>query len=373
MKIALVIFRADSSRGGAERYTLDLAAALARDGFDVSLLASEFQEQVPGRRVLLDARAYTRLGAYHKFLGALDTHLSTNQYDVIHAMLPVQRCDLYHPHAGLAIETINQSNWINRLNLKRREFAAVEKQLLEATDGPAVLCLSKYIRDAVVRNYRLPESRLINLFNAVDLAKFDPAARPDAGAEVRKRLGIAADRIVALIIAQDFARKGLSPAIAALVGSDPRLMLLVVGQEKPSRYVRIATAQGVIDRVMFAGPTPDPYGFYKAADFFVLPTSHDPCSLVVLEALAMGVPVISTVFNGACDIMTSGVQGIVLNRADDLPALKAAYQQLCDEATRQRMREACPQLRPELSQEHHLAELKRIYSRVTRKPSGTAL
>jgi UDP-glucose:(heptosyl)LPS alpha-1,3-glucosyltransferase len=280
-------------------------------------------------------------------------------------MLPVRRCDLYHPHAGLAIENLNRGNWISRLNGKRREFAAVEKRLLKDANSPSVLCLSKYIQEAVQRNYCLPANKLLSLFNAVDLQKFDPTLRPDARQQVRKRLSIGSDRIVALMIAQDFERKGLPQAIAALQSTDPRLVLLVVGKEKPMRYVRLAARWGLLDRVFFAGPTNDPYSFYKAADLFVLPTWHDPCSLVVLESLAMGVPVISTVFNGACDIMADGVQGIVLDRPDNLDGLTAAYRQLCDPTVRQRMRDACLQLRPQLSQEHHLTWLNQIYSSVS--------
>src|SRR5205823_6260757 len=97
----------------------------------------------------------------------------------------------------------------NRFNRKRNRFAAVERTLLEAPDAPVVLCLSEYVKATVRKHYpALPESHLATLFNAVDLAKFDPAARPDAGMEVRRRFGIAPDRIVALIIAQDYQRKG---------------------------------------------------------------------------------------------------------------------------------------------------------------------
>jgi len=76
-----------------------------------------------------------------------------------------------------------------------------------------------------------------------------------------------------------------------LPADDPRLLLLVAGKQKTASYERVARRHGVADRVIFAGPTVDPYAFYRAADFFVLPTRHDPCSLVVLEALAMGLPV----------------------------------------------------------------------------------
>jgi UDP-glucose:(heptosyl)LPS alpha-1,3-glucosyltransferase len=115
---------------------------------------------------------------------------------------------------------------------------------------------------------------------------------------------------------------------------------------------------------VFAGATADAYAFYRAADFFVLPTRHDPCSLVVLEALAMGLPVISTKQNGASEIMTPGFHGFVLDSADDHPALVAAVRALLDPATRARMRAACLALRPRLAYEHHLDTLLSIYQQV---------
>src|SRR5581483_6567292 len=115
------------------------------------------------------------------------------------------------------------------------------------------------------------------------------------------------------------------------------------------------------NRVIFAGTTKDPYSFYRAADLFVLPTRHEPCSLVVLEALAMGVPVISTRFNGATEIMTDGVHGFVLSDPADVDALAGAMSKLMNDAQRATMREACLALRPALSFEHHLDALESTY------------
>ena len=114
-------------------------------------------------------------------------------------------------------------------------------------------------------------------------------------------------------------------------------------------------------RVFFAGPTTDPYVFYRAADFFVLPTRHDPCSLVVLESLAMGLPVISSIFNGACEIMTDGVHGFVLQDPRNVQALAACYQRLTDLLFRNSMSDACLKVRPRLSYVHHLHALLNIY------------
>src|SRR5687768_382449 len=115
MKIALVILHADPARGGAERYTIDLAAALARRGHAVSLLATTFATPPNGAvTVNLDAGGVTRLGKYRRFLAALDEHLAQSAYDVVHAMLPVRRCDVYHPHAGVAAEAIETGHLKHR-------------------------------------------------------------------------------------------------------------------------------------------------------------------------------------------------------------------------------------------------------------------
>jgi UDP-glucose:(heptosyl)LPS alpha-1,3-glucosyltransferase len=360
---------------------VDLAHALAERGHGVSLLASSFAD-VGGTvvKVPLPAAGATRLGRYLRFQDSLDTHLAGTEYDVVHAMLPVRRCDVYHPHAGLAAESIASghlkhagrvarglSRWANALNRKRQRFAAVERELLAGGRPPVVLCLSQYVKRTVRRHYNLPEDRLATLFNAVDVERYDPGpnAPGEPAIDLRSRLNVPADAIVALMIAQDFQRKGLAEAIGALARlEDRRLVLVVVGKQGPGPYRRLARRRGVEQRVVFNGPTTSPFDFYRAADFFVLPTRHDPCSLVVLEALAMGLPVISTVFNGACEIMENGRHGFVLPDPSDIPALAEAMRQLLDPAARQAMSQACLALRPRLAYGHHLDELVGIYERM---------
>jgi UDP-glucose:(heptosyl)LPS alpha-1,3-glucosyltransferase len=376
----LIILHANPARGGAERYTVDLAGALRERGHGVSVVASTFDGEAHADDVRLAVSGVTRAGRYANFIERLREHLDEAKYDIVHAMLPVPRCDVYHPHAGIAVEAVATGHLKHesrltralakagtRLNQRRQRFAEVERGLLTGGRPPVVLCLSEYIKGVVRLHYDLPPAKLATLFNAVDLHKFDPIARPESGDEVRKRLGISSDRVVALMIAQDFARKGLKEAIEALGQSkDPRLVLVAVGKEDAGTYRRLAQREGVADRTIFAGPTTDPYAFYRAADFFVLPTRHDPCSLVVLEALAMGLPVISTVFNGACEIMTDGREGYVLKDPADLRALSEAMGRLMNTDMRAAMSRACLELRPVLSYEKHIERLLGIYEESAR-------
>jgi UDP-glucose:(heptosyl)LPS alpha-1,3-glucosyltransferase len=381
LKIALVILRADPARGGAERYTVDLAEALAARGHAVSLVSGEPARTTadsPYQAVALDANGLTRLGRYRGFLDSLDGHLRAEPYDVVHAMLPVRRCDLYHPHAGIAADAVAtghlkynsplarvSSRWANRLNVKRQFFAKVERELLTGPNAPIVLCLSDYVKRNTLKHYPLDDAHLATLFNAIDLARFDPAKRPDARRQLRQRLGLADDDVAALMIAQDFERKGLRDAIAAVARvADARLKLVVVGKQDPAAYRRFAEQQGVTNRVIFAGRTGDPVAFHRAADLFVLPTRHDPCSLATLEALAMGLPVVSTAFNGACEIMTESRHGFVLPDPADVNALANALRRLLNNADRAAMAAACLELRPRLAYERHVDEVIRIYESV---------
>ena len=385
VKVALVILHADPRKGGAEGYTVNLAHALFRRGHDVSLLATTFGPQCEGlTQVPLDGRGVTRLGRYRSFLDSLEAHLAATPYDVVHSIAPVRRCDFYHPQAGLAAEALASGHLkhdglrrpldrlATRLNRKRQFVAGVERQLLTGADAPTLLCVSDMVRRTGREHYAsLPEEKLVTLFNAVDPDRFDPEARPQAGQDVRRQFGIGDDKVVALIVAQDFKRKGLRPAIEAVAQArDDRLVLLVVGKPDPRPYKQLAERLGVSRRVVFAGPTADTYGFYLAGDFFVLPTYHDPCSLVVLEALGMGLPTITTVQNGACEVIEEGSHGYVLNDPSDAPGIARAMQRLLDDDARRAARTACLALRPRLSYQRHLDQLEGLYANVRRGGSA---
>jgi UDP-glucose:(heptosyl)LPS alpha-1,3-glucosyltransferase len=387
MNIALVIFRGDPQRGGAERYTADIAAALAGRGHRVDLISTRFGPEIPGVNfVRIAARAPTRAGRYLDFLNNLDAHLAGRKYDLVHSMLPIRRCDLYHPHSGMAKAALQThltrasapgrviGQLANRLNRKRRVFAEVEDKLIHGPDKPIVLCLSDYIKGMILRHYPDITDQLVKLFNGTDLKSFDPAAHASAKQTIRRQFGIAPDATVALMIAQHFERKGLAEVIAATANTakqsrESAPIVLVVGKDDPSRSRQQAQRLGIEDKIIFAGQTTSSADFYAASDFFVLPTRHDSCSLVVLEALAMGLPAISTVFNGACEVMTDGRHGYVLPDPADVDRLTTAMTKLMNPQTRQKMREACVALRPSLSFDAHMDRLEEIY-RMRSKSTG---
>ncbi len=132
--------RGPASARGAERYTADIAVALAGRGHQVDLISTRFGSPIAGVNFvcLKRPKAPTRAGRYPIFLSSLDAHLRDKKYDLIHSMLPVKHCDIYHPHAGMAKAALEShqsrpsatsralAQLANRLNRKRQLFAMIE-------------------------------------------------------------------------------------------------------------------------------------------------------------------------------------------------------------------------------------------------------
>ena len=143
----------------------------------------------------------------------------------------------------------------------------------------------------------------------------------NAAAALRQRLGAPENGAVILFVGSGFERKGLTYLLQAF-GSlrDKTSQLWVVGKGHIAVYRRAAERLGVADRVRFWGPVTETAPFYQAATVLALPTLYDPCSNVVLEALACGTPAVTTAANGAAEFITPGENGALVPRPDDIPA-----------------------------------------------------
>ena len=199
----MVILHADPVRGGAERYTADVAAAVAARGHVVSLLAGDFGGAIDGvTPVLVVARGATRRCAVSRVPGrgggaSGRPGLRRCSRDAAGAglrRLPPARGvggrgggagHLKHP--GRLRRAA--ARWATRLNPRRTAFAAVERRLLTSARPPVVLCLSDYVKATVRAHFALPEDRLATLFNAVDLSKFGPPPGPPSTPPADHALG----------------------------------------------------------------------------------------------------------------------------------------------------------------------------------------
>jgi len=173
------------------------------------------------------------------------------------------------------------------------------------------------------------------VYNGVDLERFSPVVRDSLRAHVRDRLGFGDRDIVLLLVAHNLRLKGLPALIGSAAALQPPgapVRLLVVGNSRTARYERYCRNVGLTAH--FAGAVADPAPYYAAADVYVHPTGYDPCSLVVLEAWACGLPVITSRFNGCAELMRSGLEEYVLPDPADVQDLVRRLEPLLDRQTR---------------------------------------
>jgi UDP-glucose:(heptosyl)LPS alpha-1,3-glucosyltransferase len=187
-----------------------------------------------------------------------------------------------------------------------------------------IVAISDMVKQDMMCWYPIPEEKIAVVYNGVDIERFHPRNR-QYREEIRGRHDIGTEEIVILFVSNNFRMKGLIfliKALAKIKKENPLpFKLLILGRDRQGSYLRLAKKMRVYEEMIFAGSTNEPEKYYGASDFLVHPTLYDACSLTVLEALASGLPVITTHFNGAGGIITQGKEGFVISDPRDDQAL----------------------------------------------------
>jgi UDP-glucose:(heptosyl)LPS alpha-1,3-glucosyltransferase len=338
-KIAIIIERMDPALGGAERSISELAEALLQRGMEVSIIAATGQTNNPKTHTLFPYKSGKRT-SYSAFAKALKKHLSKNNYDIIHSVLPFDFADIYQPRGGSFAEAAlrNAASYENKLfasfkkattfmNSRRTVLLHAEQRLCENPNGPVIAALSDYVARQFKEHYQIDPNRITVIHNGVKVDRLIDKTNVDA---LRKQI-LSQSKItdrnnctLFLFAANNFRLKGLACLIKAMTTSGDNAFLMVVGRDNASAYRNTAEQLGITGKIIFLGQTGDIQNVIAASDVVVLPTYYDPSSRVILEALAAGKPVITTRFNGATDSFTAGRHGIVIDSPENISALAQA-------------------------------------------------
>lgn len=213
-------------------------------------------------------------------------------------------------------------------NLERRVYSSPRVHLAAVSQRTADL----------LRHY-FSRSDVAVVWNGVDVGAFSSARRLSRRPEARRKRGFAEHECVLLLIGNDWRTKGLPLVLQALARlQDVPLRLLVVGSDVAEPFQSVASRLGIADRCRWESPASDVLDFYAAADVYVSPSREDSFPLPPVEAMACGLPVITSVFAGTAELIRDGIEGFVLCDPDDTKALATQIRQLQeDTALRQRM------------------------------------
>ncbi len=315
MKIGFVR-RGFSPTGGAEAYLRRLAAGVRAVGHGAVLIGSpEWPEGAwPGCDVV-------RVAGRSPMGFARGVERAAGGCDVVFSLERVLRCDVYRAGDGVHAAWLERRGgleprwrrWVRGWQGKHRELLELEAAVFSPERTGWVIVNSEMVRGEIVGRYGFPAERIVLVRNG-----YDAPGVPVAGTRERRRaeLGLAAGEFVALFAGSGWERKGLRCAVEAVRGLGGAT-LVVAGRGK---------ARGLGGpNVRFVGPRRDLQADFAAADVFVLPTIYDPFSNACLEALAAGLPVVTTTANGFAEIITEGVHGSVV-APGDVAGVRAALE-----------------------------------------------
>jgi UDP-glucose:(heptosyl)LPS alpha-1,3-glucosyltransferase len=323
-----------SAFGGAELILDRTMQALTARGLSVALLARSWRER-PGvefircnppkiarpLRETLFARAACKT-LQHFPRGLVQSHERIPCCDIFRAGDGVHAAYLEQRRRG---ETLAGKAALS-LSLFHRNILKLERAMFASPRLKAVMVNSEMVADDLMRHYSYPRDRIHFVPNGIDLQRFSLTARERHRADTRQKLGIAPDAPVALFVGSGFDRKGLARAIEACARQDKIAHLVAAGSDRrPGAFKAMAERAGLGAQFHLVGPVSDPVPYYAAADALILPTIYDPFPSTVIEALACGLPVVTTTGCGARDVAKRIDPALVCDVFDSVALVAAMH------------------------------------------------
>lgn len=367
MKVALVIKEFTENKGGGERYAVNLARGLLKRGHEVHIFTHRFDKDIAPGLIYHPVAMLTSLSFAKvvSFAWLCRRELQKENFDIIYGLTQVYPQDIHRLGGGLQRFWRQRKGHSSSLSLLSLAQLFLEKQILKPTNFHLIVTNSQMCRQQILKLYSLPPERVEVIYNGVDTVRFSPQIKEKWRDHIRGIHGLRLSDTVILFASNNFARKGLDTVITALAELGRQrcpYSLIVAGAGKPARYLSRAQAQGLDSQVIFAGPAPAIEAYYGAADIFVLPTLYDPFANVCLEALACGLPVITSKYNGVAEIL--GEAGLVMDNPQDSWDLAKKLLYLAEPKIREKMGALARQLALGFSWEENVRQTEALFLRV---------
>ncbi len=338
LRIAVLNRNFSTAAGGAERYSVALVEQLAaRHEFHV--FAQHSDHEWPGVSYHKVSHPFDRPRWINQLWYATCTWWATRSgFDVVHSheitwhgqvqtvhVLPIYY-NLFNGRKGWKLflrwlKLVTSPRLLVYVWLEHFRFAQKPRRSIVATSDS----LLKTMRD----NYPNTSAMLKMLSPGVSEVS-GPSSEADKQS-ARKILGLPLSGLVILFVANDYRKKGLGSLLLALSQLSDNAALAVVGNPvQLSEFRAMVQDLGLTARVFFLGSMIDMMTVYRAADFLTHPTQEDTFAMVVLEAMAHGLPVVVTglPYCGISGLLTDGINALIVDRPDNLALLSAKIDSL---------------------------------------------
>ncbi len=324
MKLCMVV-RSFVPTGGMGRYATSMAGELARQGHTVHVVCQRSTDDNVGgqgckSRVAIEKIRPGRLRGLPGYLAFARRARRAAALSAAELSLAIDRVpglDIFRAGGGCHASYLGT---LERGRYSVRNMVELELDRRAAREASRVVANAPLPAAQLTERYRLEPRKVVVIPNGVDTILFRPSGR--LRTSFRREIALDEGRPLVLFLGSGFARKGLSTAISAVSRLDGAV-LAVLGADRYSAAFR-QQASRLGTEVIFLGLRQDVARVLAAADAMVLPTLYDSASNAVLEAMAAGVPPVTSGANGAAAFLPE--PWMVVNSAHDVPGFAMALE-----------------------------------------------
>jgi UDP-glucose:(heptosyl)LPS alpha-1,3-glucosyltransferase len=379
MRVGLVIDELDPRRGGMAQWCWQFVGAVARLGYDLHVVSQGFGcDAMPPR---VTCHTVPRTKSRVAFAEAAAEIVRDLEVDVVHDTGIGWQFDILQPHGG------SHAGWLQRrldmypplvravkrpldaLFPRHRDFDRHWQRQYSVSGRPdkTFVALSEMVADDFVRLHRIPPEQIEIVYNGVDCRRFSPDHRARHREIIRRQHGVNEESLVLLLAAHNFRLKGVPELLRVagrLVANGRPIHVAIAGGKRLRKWQRAANRLGLANRMTFFGTVADMVPYFSAADAYVHPTYYDPCSLVLLEAAASGLPIVTTrSHNGAAELFREGAEILTVNDPRDASGLYQCIEALFDDRVRSRLGAAARSVALRHPFERNVSEILALYER----------
>ncbi|MDD5132490.1 MAG: glycosyltransferase family 4 protein [bacterium] len=326
MNIAFIT-RSYSKKGGVSRCVVELAEKFSRD-HQVHIYTGQWDSGLDKANIvfhqvkMIPWPFFLKVLSFVLFCGQKLKHSS---HDLIVGPLgDAFQADILVAHScHRSWVEMKKKNWLELLkywiNPLHQIALFLERSALQKGKYKKIISISRLTGNDLSKYYHVPAEDITVIYNGVNIEEFTPINVNSSRQDLRHELGFSDTDILLLFAANEFKRKGLRTLLeaVALPMQNAPVKLLIVGGDNPDPYMVLIKKLDIKAQVSFCGLRQDMHRFYAASDIFVLPTKLEPFGLVITEAMASGLPVVTSRLAGAAELITDGETGLLLQNPEN--------------------------------------------------------
>jgi UDP-glucose:(heptosyl)LPS alpha-1,3-glucosyltransferase len=329
--------------GGAEQFASELTGRLVSStGYNYHVYANRWQNSaVPitfHRARIISFPKFLTTPSFAYFAGRKINH---GHFSLVHSHERTFSADIFTMHG------IPHRYWIHNIRRKQMNLfdlatSWVEKKLVYEGNVKKFVAVSSLTKEIFLKEYKIDPDRIAVINPGIDLYDYAGQNKDSVRNSIRSELGINISDPVILFASMNFEIKGLDDiliSLARLKAQNRKFKLIVAGKGNIKKYTKLAEQVQIASDVIFTGPVSKKklIRMYLAGDLYVMLSKFDTFGMVVLEAMAAGLPVIISSNVGAKDIVQEDKNGFVVSNTSDTDYIAAKIALLLDENIRRKM------------------------------------